>query len=131
MSYWQSIEIGGAGDGPNAQPYLDVAHDSGNTGHKVRLIAGTDMDHCAHTELTPDLARSIADALRRAADFAESGDPSLHDLLDELRARLGDLRAPSPTYRPGTEPTAAAALQNILSMIEFGLNQVSALVGHS
>lgn len=73
MSWWSSVEIEGVPDSPDAKPYLDVAHNSGINEPMVRLIAGFDMDHAAHVELTADQARSVAHSLLQAADLAREG----------------------------------------------------------
>lgn len=68
MSWWSSVDIDGVSDSHDAEPYLDVAHNSGIGGVLVRLIAGCDMDHAGRVVLTPSQAHSVALALLQAAD---------------------------------------------------------------
>ena len=71
MSVFGSLEIAIFGDGPDATPYVDVAHDSGVHGGQVRLICGEGFDYASRTFFTREQARALGEALIRAADQAQ------------------------------------------------------------
>ena len=71
MGVFGSLTISTFDDGPDAEPYVDVAHDSGVNGGQVRLICGFDFDHTARVFLTRDQAKALGEALILASDQAD------------------------------------------------------------
>ena len=49
--------------------------------------------------------------------------------LAQLRLALSEIRLPSPSFAPGTEPTALDACERLLELLDFGIRQIALFVG--
>jgi hypothetical protein len=74
VSVYSSVELSDEfDDGPDAAPWVDVAHDNGGYDRPdgcVRLTIGEDFDHASRTFLTRAQAWELAQALARASLMA-------------------------------------------------------------
>ena len=81
MSVYSSVDIpaGVFDEGPDASPWVDVAHDNGGWDVPegcVRVSIGRDFGHYAMVYLTRPQATALASMLMTAADSATpDGDP--------------------------------------------------------
>jgi hypothetical protein len=70
VSAYGSVDLLAFSDEDDASPYVDVAHDNGVEGGKVRLLIGEDFHHYSITVLSRpqavDLARALLDAALKA-----------------------------------------------------------------
>lgn len=67
MSVYSPVALHEFEDSADAAPYLDVSHDNGCDGRKVRVYLGYDFAHSGCAYLSPqqaiDMARALLDAV--------------------------------------------------------------------